>query len=405
MTERKAQKDQTMTSALPANLTHFSIHDLRKIARHVGTKTSSTINRDQLIDLLNNESPSLLGPAMFVVMNSDTLGEPDPLDHLDPEADHLDPFEAQNYHTKNKNTLTSSDSASVDELKKMVKQTQEGVARFAEDVDARVERIEQLATRLIEHEPLRIVIEHQSSNPDEAPKVVLAGSAHREFPTLLTMAQAKVNILMVGPAGSGKTTAAEQLSRALNIPFRFNGAIDTEYKLKGFVDAQGRVVNTAFREAFEHGGVYLFDEVDASLPAATMAFNAALANGWCDFPDKRVERHPDTIIIAAANTFLGGATFEYVGRNKQDAAFIDRFLTLTWDIDEALESALCPHQAWCKHVQRIRANAKKKGLKVIVSPRASIEGAKLLAKGLPWEFVEKAAIRKGMTEDQWNQVK
>ena len=285
--------------------------------------------------------------------------------------------------------------------------TQEGVRRFAEDVDARLDRVESIARRAAEHEPLRLVVERAPTQTPVAgtPSILLEGLAHREFPNLLAMAQAQVNILMVGPAGSGKTTAAEMLSKALGLDFYFNGAIDTEYKLKGFIDAQGRLVQTSFRQAFEHGGVYLFDEVDASLPSATMAFNAALANGWCDFPDRRVIKHPDTVIIAAANTYMGGATFEYVGRNKQDAAFADRFAVLEWDVDEALETALCRDKSWCAHVQRVRARAKLKGLKVIISPRASFDGAKLLAQGLAWDFAERSCIRKGMTVEQWNQVK
>ena len=203
-----------MKHRLPANLEDFSIHDLRKIARHVGTNAQGSMLRDHLIELLAEESPSLLAPAMDKVMMSGTLGQPDP----EVEA-------ALGIGDAAKSSAV--DSADVSELKLLVKATQEGVARFAEDVDARVERIEQLASRLLEHEPLRIVVEQRSANAAEAPKVLFAGTAHREFPTLLTMAQAKVNILMVGPAGSGKTTAAEQLSRALGIPFRFNGAIDT----------------------------------------------------------------------------------------------------------------------------------------------------------------------------------
>lgn len=382
-----------MKHRLPAELNSFGLHDLRKIAYHAKSNARGAIGRDDFLRILSDESPSLLAPAIEKVLSSGTLGEADP------------EIEAAMGLSAPKLPLAGAiDSAFADELKGLVKATQEGVARFAEDVDARVGQVEALARRLIDHEPLRIVVEKNDPTSPKATQIIFQGTAHREFPTLLAMAKAKVNILMVGPAGSGKTTAAEMLSKALDIPFHFNGAIDTEYKLKGFIDAQGRLVHTAFREAFENGGVYLFDEVDASLPAATMAFNAALANGWCDFPDKRVTRHPNTVIIAAANTFLGGATFEYVGRNKQDAAFIDRFVTLTWDIDESMEAALCPNGAWCKHVQRLRANAKKKGLKVIISPRASFEGAKLLIQGLPWEFVERSAIRKGMSEDQWNSI-
>jgi hypothetical protein len=165
------------------------------------------------------------------------------------------------------------------------------------------------------------------------------------------------------------------------------------------------LVSTAFREAYEQGGVYLFDEVDGSLPAATLAFNAALANGFADFPDGRVERHADFICIAAANTYGGGATFEFVGRNKQDGAFVDRFATLRWDVDEALELAACSNTAWTKKVQRWRANAASKGLKVIISPRASFYGALLLQTGLDEEIVTDMTVVKGMTPDQWASIR
>ena len=51
---------------------------------------------------------------------------------------------------------------------------------------------------------------------------------------------------MAGPAGSGKTSLAEALAKALGLPFFFNGAIDSPYKLAGFIDAQGRINRPAF---------------------------------------------------------------------------------------------------------------------------------------------------------------
>jgi hypothetical protein len=378
------------------DLNALTIHDLRKLIHRLMPHMTGKLDRHAYLEALGEETPSLVNPVLRELMGSGTLGEADAQVEM---ALGLRVDEAAV-------SPSASDNEAVKELKNMVATTQQGVRDFAESVDKRVEEVETLARRLLEHEPLRVVIEDRRAEQvkDDGVKVVHQGFAHSEFPKLLAFARAGVNILMVGPAGSGKTTAAEMLAKALGIPFHFNGAIDSEYKLKGFVDAQGRLVTTEFRKAFEHGGVYLFDEVDASLPSATMAFNAALANGWCDFPDGRVVRHPDTIIIAAANTFLGGATFEYVGRNKQDAAFVDRFVALEWNVDEALETALCPNQKWCSHVQRLRARAAAKGLKVIISPRASINGAKLLEQGLPWEVAEKAAIRKGITADQWELI-
>ncbi len=235
------------------------------------------------------------------------------------------------------------------------------------------------------------------------------GRVHTQFEQLLKAVNAKtangrLNVWLSGPAGSGKTSAAEKVAEALGLSFYFNGAIDTEYKLLGFTDAQGRIVSRPFREAYEKGGVYLFDEIDASLPGALLAFNAATANGYCDFPDGMIKRHPDCVIIAAANTIGMGANSDYVGRNKQDGAFLDRFVMIQWGVDEELEMQTAPDQKWCKFVQGCRAKAKDKGLKVIISPRATYYGAALLEAGLPYDVVCEMALRKGMTDDQWKNI-
>jgi hypothetical protein len=171
------------------------------------------------------------------------------------------------------------------------------------------------------------------------------GIQHRTFGKLVMLASAlgneDKNIWLAGPAGSGKTTAARNLATAMGYDpdseFDFNGAIDTEYKLSGFVDAKGRCVSTAFRRIWENGGVYLFDECDGSMPGALLAFNAALANGYAAFPDGTIKRHEKTVIVAAANTWGFGGDANYVGRAKLDAAFLDRFVTLSWNYDEDLE--------------------------------------------------------------------
>lgn len=242
----------------------------------------------------------------------------------------------------------------------------------------------------------------------EDAKTVDLGIQHKHFSTLLKMAQARtkdgnrLNIWLKGPAGSGKTTAAKKVSEALEQPFQFNGAISTEYELMGFRDAAGNYHTTAFREVFENGGVYLFDEVDSSLPKAVLAFNAALANGECRFPDKMVTRHKDCVILAGANTAGNGASSDYVGRMKQDLAFLNRFVMLDWPLDEALEKALASNKDWVRKVQKFRANADKRGIKGhIISPRATFYGEALLAAGIDEEMVEQAVLRGALTTDQW----
>ncbi len=249
-------------------------------------------------------------------------------------------------------------------------------------------------------------------------KVADMGIQHRQFNKLVTKLAAGVNVYLAGPAGTGKTTGARMAAKALakmwgrKVKFYFNGAIDSEHKLLGFVDAQGRIVCRPFREAFIKGGVYLFDEVDASLAGALLAFNAALANGYCDFPDGCFEKHPDFRCIAAANTWGFGATHDYVGRAKLDEAFRDRFVMLNWDTDETLERHLAiTHindetlgSKWITYVQQCRANAKKAGIRAVISPRASINGCALLQAGEEWDEVAESCVRKGMPEESWKQI-
>lgn len=251
---------------------------------------------------------------------------------------------------------------------------------------------------------------------------------HHKQPLLAAGVAAGVNMMIVGPAGSGKTTAAKICADMLGLDFYGTGAINSEYKLTGFIDAQGRIVNTAFRKAFEYGGLFLFDEIDASLPGAVLPFNAALANDWMDFPDANVKRHPNFRVIAGANTFGTGADRQYVGRNQLDAASLDRFAMLDWGYDEALEAALvgapvppsapaprsiAPLDAdqlqakaasWFARVLAARKAVSDLKVRHVVSPRATQSGVALLGAGWSWSEVEEAVLWKGLDADTKSKV-
>lgn len=239
-------------------------------------------------------------------------------------------------------------------------------------------------------------------SPD-APPVPL-GLAHNKTATLIKMLSAGVNVYLHGPAGSGKTTGARMAATAFNVPFYFAAKVESEYMLLGFKDARGETVRTQFREAYEHGGVFLFDEMDASSPAAIVALNAALANGICPFPDGTIHRHPNFKCIGAGNTKLSGATREYVGRSQMDAASIDRFAFLEWAYDDALEMEIAGDKEWCRYVQAVRVALNERALKHLVSPRASYDGSALLASGFTWEEVQNMTVWKGLDADTIAQV-
>lgn len=220
---------------------------------------------------------------------------------------------------------------------------------------------------------------------------VAIGIAHKALPEALRVLAARLggdtgkrnNLLLVGPSGSGKTVLTKQLARAMGLPYYYTGAIASQYALLGHTTATGDVVRTPFRDAFEKGGLFTWDELDASDPRALVAFNAAIDNGVCAFPDLVLTAHPDFVVVATANTWGTGATAEYVGRNRLDAATLDRYVPLYLDYDEKLEAALVGEAGaeWCKFVQRARGNARKHGIRMIISPRKTIQGALLIAAG------------------------
>jgi MoxR-like ATPase len=234
---------------------------------------------------------------------------------------------------------------------------------------------------------------------------VSLGHVHYAMERIIRALGAGLNVYLHGPAGSGKTTAGRKCAEAFGVPFYTAAKVESEYLLLGFKDARGETVHTQFREAYEHGGVFLFDELDASAPGAVVALNMALANGICPFPDGNVTRHANFYCIAAGNTRLTGATRQYAGRSQLDAASVDRFYFIEFGYDEALETALAPNKLWARHVQAIRKAVADRGLDHLVTPRATLDGCKALEMGDTWEQAEDACIFKGLDPDTADQIR
>ena len=269
--------------------------------------------------------------------------------------------------------------------------TIEGIRQDA--IKAAVAAVEQ-------HRPVRIEIKVGA-------EVKVLPNAHRHpvFPKVLAALSVRENVYLVGPAGSGKTTIATQAAEALGLPFYSTGAVGMAYQLQGFVNGEGNYMETDLYRAYVNGGVFLFDEVDASSAQALLAFNAILANEIAAFPCGTVKKHPDFVVIAAANTFGNGADAQYVGRNQLDAAFLDRFMFVTMDYDQKLELAISSNDEWTRYVQAVRKAVRAHKLRHVISPRASIKGGKLLSAGLSRDEVEQSLIWKSMTEADIVKVK
>lgn len=225
---------------------------------------------------------------------------------------------------------------------------------------------------------------------------------HYLFEKVLRVASIGLNIALVGPSGSGKTTVVESVAKALQLDF-FTMSVSQQtgtHEFFGYQDANGKYVRTHFRNAYENGGVFLLDEFDAGNPNVLAALNQATSNGVCPFPDAMVKRSKDFVFVAAGNTYGTGHNAEYVGRNRLDAATLDRFVFIEFPYDEALETILSKNKDWCKVVQEFRRNAERKKVRAVISPRASINGSLLLEAGISPVEVANMTVFKGLSKDE-----
>lgn len=229
-------------------------------------------------------------------------------------------------------------------------------------------------------------------------KVLSDEYRHPIFMDVLTALSVRENVYLVGGAGSGKTTLAKQAADALGLPFYSTGAVGMAYQLQGFINAEGDYMATDLYRAYTEGGVFLFDEIDGSSANAILAFNAIAANDFAAFPNGTVKRHDDFVIIAAANTYGNGANRDYIGRAPLDGSSLDRFGFIAMDYDEKLELAISLNDVWTRWVQQCRKVANEHRMQVIISPRASIKGGKMLSAGMSVDKVADMYIFKGMTQ-------
>lgn len=197
------------------------------------------------------------------------------------------------------------------------------------------------------------------------------GVTHEQFETILKFVAMDEPVMLVGPAGSGKNIICKQVADALGLDFYFSNAITQEYQLTGFVDAMGNYQGTQFYDCFTKGGLFLLDEMDASSPDVLIKLNAAIANGYFDFPKfGRIEAHKDFRVIACGNTWGNGASLEYVGRNQLDGASVNRFGQVFVDYDARIEEAVAEGNMkvveFCREMRRV---AEKNGCHLIISYR------------------------------------
>ena len=233
---------------------------------------------------------------------------------------------------------------------------------------------------------------------DNKPKEI-KGLTHSAFNSILTLLANGENVLLNGPSGTGKNVLGNQIAEALGLEFYCTPAIRQEYKLSGFIDANGSFVETPFYKAWTNGGVYLFDEMDASDATVILNINSALANGYYEFPIGLKKKHKDFYILGAGNTLGNGGDRIYTAREELDASTIDRFAVVPFGYDEKLERELAGNEDIYKFITAVRKAIEETGLRYVVSMRATKSLAQLYGKMDIQELVKYVVCRNMRTAD------
>lgn len=298
----------------------------------------------------------------------------------------------RNYEQVRLNPLNGGNEQSMKVLKDKLEITAQqltaaiGRADKASAAEKEARKLAEMSTSILE---IKLVL------PDGGVRIT-KGIFHKKFKLILDLARARKNIFLYGPTGLGKSHICKQLAQVLGLFFAFiqctsgmsegqlggrllpteatpadviarfatmttmlleTKAADTRAQAEAMAaemcssGGAFRYVISEFVRLYETGGVFLLDEIDAADPNVLLLINAALANGRMAVPNRPenpyADKHPDFICIAAANTVGFGADRLYSGRNKLDAATLDRFQIgkIQLDYDESVDHHLCPDDA------------------------------------------------------------
>lgn len=279
---------------------------------------------------------------------------------------------------------------------------EQAVNAKAQHVEKRLEAAAKEAVRIAAEGRAPIVIKEQQKLR------VVKGVLQPEFKRMVELASARIPIMVVGPAGCGKTYLAGRIAEALGLECSdmscsegmseavFNGNLLPIGKNGEFVH-----VPSPFMERYETGGIMLLDEIDAGDANLFTYMNKAVANESYTaiqrFKKPVVKKHEDFVLMAAANTFGNGADAMYVGRNQLDAATLDRFKVgmITMDYSRDVEAHIAAQRAQkageelCEWAWAIRDKIRALRMRRIMSTRV----------------IKDLATMTGMykwTKDNWN---
>lgn len=308
-----------------------------------------------------------------------------------------------------------------------IEQEQEPMAN-GHDSDKLAEAIRAIAASVVpqaglNEERVRAIVQESLSNVstriievhhDNKPPIKIEGLVHPEFERALGYLRRGANVMLVGPAGCGKSHMASQLAKALDVDFGMisGSAGATESEFKGWLlpveGGKFEYCPSQFVKLYEQGNaLWCFDEIDGFDSNMLMCANVPLANGHVYVQQRRenptVTRGKNFYFMATANTFGTGANPVYCGRNPLDEATRDRFIFISVDYDKRLEEQIGAagglSAAEMSGIWELRDRCREAQLRRVISTRAFQKAAVMKQNGDSWREIRDRLLE-GWSKDE-----
>jgi MoxR-like ATPase len=166
-----------------------------------------------------------------------------------------------------------------------------------------------------------------------------------EYDAIASLVKAKIPVLMVGPAGSGKSRMGREIAKEMNVTysvFSFSGGIRYAQAYIRTRLVNGDTVDelSPLLQSIQQPGVIHIEEIFSADPEVLIGLNSLLEDGELMTPAGLVKVHEDCSIMASANTNGRSVSRQYTGAKRVDDSTLNRWSQIDVDYSAEVEAGL-----------------------------------------------------------------
>ena len=236
------------------------------------------------------------------------------------------------------------------------------------------------------------------------------------FDKVYTLARAGFDILLVGPAGCGKSRLACEVAKALELDsavFAFRAGMSSSQILysKNIINGDTSFTLAPFLESCQREQVTVIDEVFSVDAEVLIGLNGLLESGQrsIDTPLGTVARPAGHRIIATSNGNGRSVDRRYSAPQMQDQSTLSRFVIVPVDYDNDVENAIARSSGapeWssiAEVVHAARECGRRNNWSFDVSTRFLIQACRLNAAGFDVSDAVETALMSRLSETEREQ--